>query len=397
MSEVNLTMFDLSDAEKRVRDLARELGEKVVRPEARKNDAERIFNRDVLRQLGAASLVGGPIKKCYEGLELGQRAQALIYEELGKIDSSVRGFLAVQTGLVASCIQEWASEEIKQRWLADMCRVDAIGCYCLTEEHAGSDVAAMATRARKDGDNWVINGKKIWITNGNVADVALVFAQADPELKHKGITAFCLPTSTVGFRAEKMESPELGHRGADHARIYFEDMVVPDSARMGEVGDGFKVAMSALDCGRLGVAAGAVGVHAACLEACIDFTRRRRQFGKRLGDQQMIQKTLADMHTSLEAARLLTMKAASLKDAGHQATKEVSTAKLYATEAAAEAAHAAILLHGGRGYNNDYPLERYYRDIVGLEIYEGSSNIQRLIIARDLLGRDQGQVLEEGK
>lgn len=390
-------MFDLSPEEQKIQALAKRVGEEIVRPEARKSDADRIFNRSVLRQVGQAGLVGGPIKQCFGGLELGQRAQVLIYEELGRIDSSVRGFLAVQTGLVASCIQQWASDAAKERWLADLCAVDAIGCYCLTEEHAGSDVASMRTRAVRDGSDWIIEGEKIWITNGNVADVALVFAQADPELKHKGITAFCIPTTTEGFHPVKMDSPELGHRGADHARIRFDKMRVPDSARMGEVGEGFKIAMSALDCGRLGVASGAVGVHAACLDACVDFAQRRRQFGKRLGDQQMIQKTLADMHMSLEAARCLTMKAASKKDAGEPATREVSTAKLYATEVAAEAAHAAILLHGGRGYNNDYPLERYYRDIVGLEIYEGSSNIQRLIIARDLLGKDIGQVLEEGK
>ena len=300
----------------------------------------------------------------------------------------------MQTGLVASCIQQWGSEEQKQEWLAKLCRVEAIGCYCLTEEFAGSDVAAMASSALKDGNSWVLNGKKIWITNGNVADVALVFAQADPKKKHRGITGFLVPTSLPGFRRERMEAQELGHRGADHARVYFDDLRVPDSARLGAVGEGFKVAMSALDCGRIGVAAGAVGIHAACLNACVDFARRRRQFGKRLGDFQMIQKTLADMSMSLEAARLLTLKAAAEKDAGFAATRSVSSAKLYATEAAAEASHQAVLMHGGRGYNDDYPLERHYRDVVGLEIYEGSSNVQRLIIARDLLGKDEGQTLE---
>lgn len=386
-------MFELSAEEEVIRDRARELGERVVRPEARRSDEDRVFNRAVLEELGRAGLVGGPIRKVYGGSELGHRAQALIYEELGRIDSAVRGFLAVQTGLVASCIQAWASEEQKLRWLPALCRVEAIGCYCLTEPGAGSDVAAMSTRARRDGADWVIDGEKFWITNGNVADVALVFAQADPEKKHKGITAFLVPTDQPGFRREKMTAMELGHRGADHARIRFEGLRVPDAARLGAVGEGFKVAMAALDCGRLGVAAGAVGVHAACLDAVLDHARRRRQFGQRLGDFQMIQKTIADMHVGLEAARCLTMKAATDLDAGRDATRAVSVAKLFATEAAAEAAHQAVLLHGGRGYSNDYPVERYYRDIVGLEIYEGSSNIQRLIIARGLLGRDEGQTL----
>ncbi len=388
-------MIDLTPEERDIQEKAEAFGRDVVAPLARSSDAERRFNRDLLRQLGEARIVGGAVAKRYGGLELGQRAQVLIYEEIGRFDSSVRGFMAVQIGLVASCIQRWAPEELRQAWLPKLCSVDAIGCYCLTEREAGSDVAAMKTRAQKDGDAWIIDGEKIWITNGNEADVALVFAQTDPELKHRGLAAFCVPTDLPGFVPEKMEAPELGHRGADHARVKFREMRVPDSMRMGEVGDGFAIAMSALDCGRLGVAAGAVGVHRACLDACIDFARRRRQFGRRLGDQQMIQKTLADMHVSLEAAHCLTWLAACRKDQGEQATREVSTAKLFATEAAAEAAHQAVLLHGGRGYNNDYPLERYYRDIVGLEIYEGSSNIQRLIIARDLLGRDQGQQLKE--
>ena len=244
----------------------------------------------------------------------------------------------------------------------------------------------MQTRAQREGDEWVVRGQKIWITNGNVADLALVFAQADPDKKAKGITCFLVPTTTPGFVARKMTAPELGHRGADHAKVSFEDMRVPDRFRLGEVGEGFRIAMTALDHGRLGVAAGAVGVHAACLEACVDFGQRRRQFGRRLGDFQMVQKTLADMSTSLEASRALTWHAASALDSNRPATRLVSSAKLFATESAAKAAHEAVLFHGGRGYNNEYPLERFLRDIIGLEIYEGSSNIQRIIIARDLLG-----------
>lgn len=387
--------FSLSDEELRVRDLAREVAARDVAPHARSADEERRFDRDVIAAVGVSGLIGGPIAKEYGGLGLGHVAQTAIYEELGRVDSAVRGFMAVQTGLVASCIQDWGDEEQKRAWLPALCSAESIGCYCLTEPGAGSDVASMTTAARRDGDDWIVDGAKVWITNGNVADVALVFAKTDPDAKHRGITAFLLSTDRGGFVRERMEAAELGHRGADHARIRFEGMRVADAERLGAVGQGFEVAMTALDHGRLGVAAGAVGIHAACHDACLDFARRRRQFGRRIGDQQMIQRTLADMHCSLEAARLLTLRAAWSKDRGEEATRAVSAAKLFATEAAAEAAHQAVLLHGGRGYSNAYPVERLMRDIVGLEIYEGSSNIQRIIIARDLLGRDEGQELRE--
>jgi alkylation response protein AidB-like acyl-CoA dehydrogenase len=380
--------FEPKPAELEVQAQARRFAEDFLAPRARAADAAGEFDLEAVRALGDTGLLGGPIRTEYGGLGLSNVAQALVYIELGRADSSVRGFMAVQTGLVASCLQDWASEEQKQRWLPRLCRAEAIGGYGLTEPEAGSDVASMRTRARRDGDEWVLNGEKVWITNGGVADVLLVFAQADPEAKHRGITAFLVPTDTAGLRREHMDSPELGHRSANHARLYFEDLRLPDSARVGEVGAGFKIAMSALDHGRVGVAAGAVGVHEACLDACVDFARKRRQFGKRIGDFQLVQKTITDMHASLEAARCLTLRAAWDKDTGRPATRSVSVAKLFATEAAAEAAHQAVLLHGGRGYNNDYPVERHYRDIVGLEIYEGSSNIQRIIIARDLIGKD---------
>lgn len=381
--------FEPKPEEQAVKEQARRFAEDYVMPRARAVDAEGRFDHEAVRELGATGLLGGPIRKEYGGLGLSHVAQALVYIELGRADSSLRGFMAVQTGLVASCIQDWASEEQKQRWLPELCSARAIGGYGLTEPEAGSDVASMKTYAVRDGEDWVLQGQKVWITNGGVADVLLIFAQADPDARHRGITAFLVPTDTPGLRREAMEEPELGHKGANHARLYFEEMRVPDSARVGEVGEGFKIAMSALDHGRVGVAAGAVGVHEACLEASLDFARSRRQFGKRIGDFQLVQKTITDMHTSLEAARCLTLRAAWDKDTGRPATRSVSVAKLFATEAAAEAAHQAVLLHGGRGYNNDYPVERHYRDIVGLEIYEGSSNIQRIIIARDLLGKDE--------
>jgi alkylation response protein AidB-like acyl-CoA dehydrogenase len=264
---------------------------------------------------------------------------------------------------------------------------DWIGCYALTESNAGSDPASMETSVREEGDSYVLHGEKIWITNGNLAHLALVFATQDRAARHKGICAFLVPTDTAGFHREKMPGAELGHRASDHARIVLDGCRVPRNALLGASGEGFKVAMSALDHGRLGVAAGAVGVGQACLDACIDFARKRHQFGQRIGDFQMVQAALADMASDLEASRWLVYRAAWMKDQKLPTTKETSIAKLFATEAAARAASQAVLLHGGRGYSNEYPVERYYRDIKGLEIYEGTSHIQRIVIARALIGR----------
>ena len=379
--------FQLSDEEEEVRQRARRFAQDVAAPRARASDEERRFYRETVTALGECGLLGGPISKAYGGAGLSYVAQALVYEELGAVDSSVRGFMAVQTGLVASCIQDWAREDQKQRWLPSLVDGSAIGCYCLTEPEAGSDVASMKSLARRDGEDWVLEGEKVWITNGGVADVCLLFVKTDPEAtpKHRGISAFIVPADSPGLERERMEAPELGHRGSNHARVRFQNLRLPDEARLGDLGRGFRVAMSALDHGRLGVAAGAVGVHRSCLEESSRFAAQRKQFGVAIGQMQMVQKTLADMHCSFEAARLLTLKAAWEKDQGLKSTRSTSAAKLYATEAAAKAAHDAILLHGGRGYNNERPVERLLRDAIGMEIYEGSSNIQRMIIALDLI------------
>ena len=313
---------------------------------------------------------------------------SLVYEEMGRVDSSVRGFMAVHIGLVSQCLVDWGTAEQKSQYLPRLGRGELIGCYCLTEPEAGSDAAGLKTIARRDGGGWVLNGSKHWITNGNVADIALVFATIDPQVRSRGVTAFIVPTNADGFRREPMPGRELGHRGSDHAFIRLEEVRVSDEARLGAPGEGFKVAMSALDHGRLAVAAGAVGILQACLDASVDFARTRRQFGKRIGDFEMIQSTIADMVADVEAARLLTRRAAWLRDAGQVNTQAVSVAKLFATEAAVRAANAAVLLHGSRGYSSEYPVERYLRDSKGLQMYEGTSHIQRIILARDILGPD---------
>lgn len=380
--------FELTAAQQAIQSQARRFAQEEVAPLARESDETGVFPIHLVKRMGELGFLGGPIEAKYGGSAMDYLSFTLISEELGRADSSIRGFLAVHTSLVSLCIRDWGSEAQKETYLPRLATGEWIGCYCLTEPNAGSDAAAMESTVREEEDSYVINGEKIWITNGGIADVALVFASIDRSLRHKGICAFIVPTDTPGFVRQPIPGKELGHRSSDHAHIIFQEMRVPKDALLGGVGEGFKVAMSALDHGRLGVAAGAVGIAQACLDASLDFVRTRRQFGQRIGDFQMIQATIADMSADIEAARLLVYKAAWMKQQGLPTTRQTSTAKLFATEMAIRAASEAVLLHGGRGYSNEYPVERLYRDIKGLQIYEGSSHIQRIVIARDIIGRE---------
>lgn len=381
--------FELTPEQQRIQMQARQFAEQEVAPLAREADETGKFPLHLVKRMGELGFLAGPIDPEYGGSGMDYVSYALLCEELGRVDSSVRGFLTVHTSLVSLCIQEWGTEEQKRRYLPKLATGEEIGCYALTEPDAGSDAASMETTATEDGEDYILNGEKIWITNGPSADLAIVFATRDLSARHKGICAFLVETNTPGFQREPMAGKELGHRAAEHAHILLKNCRVPKSTLLGTPGEGFKVAMSALDRGRLGVAAGAVGIAQACLDACISFTKQRRQFGQRIADFEMIQATLADMAADLEAARLLVYRAAWAKDNGQPATKATAIAKLFATEAAMKAASEAVLMHGNRGYSNEYPVERYYRDIKGLQIYEGTSHIQRIIIARELVGRDK--------
>lgn len=381
--------FELTPEQKRIQARARQFAEQEVAPVAREADELGVFPLHLVRRMGELGFLAGPVEPEYGGSGMDYVSYALLCEELGRVDSSVRGFLTVHASLVSLCICDWGTEEQKRHYLPRLATGELIGCYALTEPNAGSDAASMEATAREEGDHYVLNGEKIWITNGPSAHVAIVFASRDRSTRHKGICAFIVETDTPGFHRKPMAGKELGHRAAEHAHIILEECRVPKSALVGAAGEGFKVAMSALDRGRLGVAAGAVGIGQACLDACIAFAKQRRQFGQRIADFQMIQATLADMAAAIEAARLLVYHAAWMKDQGLPATKATSIAKLFATEAAMKAASEAVLMHGNRGYSNEYPVERYYRDIKGLQIYEGTSHIQRVIIARELVGRDK--------
>jgi alkylation response protein AidB-like acyl-CoA dehydrogenase len=381
--------YALTAEEERWRARAEAFARDELAPIARDMDREGRLRPEVVRRMGAEGFLGAPIPKERGGGGAGALAFALVSEELGRVDGSVRGFLAVQTGLVAHTIADGASQALRERWVAPLVSGEAVGCFAVTEPDAGSDVAAISTRTETRGDVVRITGEKHWITNGLSADVAVVFTTSRPGGGRDTLEAWLVPTDAPGVRRTPMEGRELGHRASDHARLVFEGVEVPVENRVGGRGGGFAVAMRALERGRLSVAAGAVGIQAACLDAAVAFARRRRQFGSRIGDFQQVGAALADLQVALEASRLLVHQAGRRADRGRPAAVETSVAKLFATERALEAAGKALRLHGARGYSDELPLERHYRDAIGLTIYEGTSEIQRVILARALLGRDE--------
>jgi alkylation response protein AidB-like acyl-CoA dehydrogenase len=353
---------------------ARAFAAENIAPGARQADATG-RPQVSMTQLGAAGLLDD---------RLSAQALAVVYEELGRVDSSVRGAATVQVSLVAKTIANTGSNGQQRRWLGGLRTGEVIGCYALTEPDAGSDVRSIKTMAnRVQSGGWHLTGQKHWITNGSAADLALVFAMTG-----EGLTCFLVPTTLEGFSATHMSGLPLGHRASDHALIQLSSVEVGEDMILGSPGGGIQIANAALLNGRLGVAAGAVGIMQACQDACIDFARSRRQFGRRIGDFEMIQSSLADMAADLAAGRLLVQQAAAFIDANEDAAQAVSLAKLFCTEAALRSADAAILMHGARGYSNEFPVERYWRDAKGMQIYEGTSHIQRIIIARDLIGKE---------
>jgi butyryl-CoA dehydrogenase len=377
--------LQLTDEQVLIRDAAREFCDREILPVVRENDRAGRFDRDLARKLGEVGYLGAPVAERYGGRGLDYIGYALILEQVGRADSSARTVVSVQTSLVCGSIEQWGTEEQRLRWLPRLCSGEALGCFGLTEPDTGSDAASLRTRARRTDSGWTISGGKMWISMGNVAEVALIFAQTDPEKAHRGLACFLVPTSTEGYSAQEIHG-KLGLRASDTAEISLDEVEVPDEALLGEVGDGFKIAMSALDKGRYSVAAGCVGICDGCVEASVSYATERRQFGVPLARFQLVQELIADMILRRDAARLLVYRAGELKDRGERSTVETSVAKLYATEAAVECANAAIQVHGGSGYVDDYPVERYLRDARVTTLYEGTSQIQKLIIGRDATG-----------
>jgi butyryl-CoA dehydrogenase len=377
--------LELTDEQRLISESARQFCDKEIAPRVRDNDRAGRFDRELASKLGEIGYLGAPVAEEYGGRSLDYLGYGLIVEQVGRVDSSARTVVSVQTSLVCGSIERWGTEEQKREWLPRLCSGQALGCFALTEPDFGSDAASLRTRAKKNDSGWSITGNKMWISMGNVADLALVFAQTDPEKKHEGLACFLVPTATDGYGSQEIHG-KLGLRSSDTAEISLDEVEVPENAMLGEIGDGFRVAMSALDNGRYSVAAGCVGICEGCVDASVAFAKERKQFGVPIASFQLIQELIADMVVKRDAARMLVWRAGALKDRGVRNTVETSIAKYYATEAAVECASAAIQVHGGSGYVDDYPVERYLRDARVTTLYEGTSQIHKLIIGRDATG-----------
>jgi alkylation response protein AidB-like acyl-CoA dehydrogenase len=380
--------FDLSDEQKLIEQTAREFTDGEIMPVAGENSENHFFDRDLVNKIAAQGFLGAIVPREYGGAGLDYTTYAIICEEIGRGCSAMRTVVSVQTSLVCSTILKWGTEEQKQRYLPLLCSGEWLGCFGLTEPGTGSAAANQKTRAvQQDDGSWLINGAKMWISLGNNASLALIFAQTDPSLGHRGLACFLVETDQPGFMPSQITA-KMGLWASDTAEIALDDVTASADSMLGEVGDGFKVAMSALDSGRYSVAAGCVGLARASLEESIAYANERTQFDRPIAAFQLVQAMIADMVVKTEAARLLVYKAGSVKDAGKPSTLETSIAKYYATEAAVWCSDKAIQVHGGAGYSREHPVERYYRDARVTTIYEGTSQIQQLIIGRAVTGQD---------
>jgi butyryl-CoA dehydrogenase len=377
--------FDLTDEQRLIRSTAREFTDKEIVIQSRENARKHHFDLDLVKKVADQGYLGAVVPQEYGGAGLDYLSYGLIVEEIGRGDSAIRTVISVQTSLVCSGIVRWGTEEQKQKYLPKLCSGEWLGCFGLTEPDTGSDAANQRTRATKTDGGWVINGNKMWISMANYAKVAMIFAQTDPSLGTKGLACFIVDTDQPGFKPQTIEH-KMGLHGSDTGSIALEDVEVSDEDMLGGVGDGFKVAMSNLDSGRYSVAAGCVGICQGCVEESVKYSTERQQFGKPIASFQLVQAMIADMTVKTEASRMLVWRAGFLKDKGQPNTLETSIAKLHATEASLECANMAIQVHGGAGYVDDHPVERYLRDARVTTIYEGTSQIQKLIIGRQMTG-----------
>jgi alkylation response protein AidB-like acyl-CoA dehydrogenase len=377
--------FDLTDEQRLIRETAREFTDREIVLQTRENARNHHFDLELVRKIADQGYLGAIVPQEYGGAGLDYFSYGLIVEEIGRGDSAIRTVISVQTSLVCSAILKWGTEEQKRAYLPKLCSGEWLGCFGLTEPDTGSDAANQKTRARKTDSGWVINGAKMWISMGNYARIALIFAQTDPELGHKGLACFLVDTDQPGFKPQTIEH-KMGLHASDTASIALEDVEVSDAQMLGQIGEGFKVAMSALDSGRYSVAAGCVGICQGCVEESVNYAKEREQFGRPIASFQLVQAMIADMVLKTDASRMLVWRAGFLKDKGRPNTLETSIAKLHATEASLECANLAIQIHGGAGYVDDHPVERYFRDARVTTLYEGTSQIQKLIIGRGMTG-----------
>jgi alkylation response protein AidB-like acyl-CoA dehydrogenase len=377
--------FSLSDEHEMIRQAARDFAQKEIAPIAAEFDETGDFPSNTIRKMGAMGFMGIEIPEQYGGAGMDTLSYVLALEEICKVDASHGTIMSVNNSLFNYGILKFGTEEQKQKYLAPVASGEKIGAYSLTEPMSGSDAGTMRSRAVRDGDVYVINGRKSWVTSGPVADFVVLFTLTDPDAGNRGVTAFLIDASQPGYVRGKKE-PKLGIRASATSELLFEDYRCPVSDRLGEEGDGFKIAMTVLDAGRIGIATQALGIAEAAYDASITYAREREAFGRPIGEFQGISFKLADMKTRIEAARLLIHKAAWAKERSKTTksryTLDSAMAKLFASEMCMFVAHAAVQIHGGMGYSKEYPVERYFRDAKITEIYEGTSEIQRMVISR---------------
>ncbi|MEM1204922.1 MAG: acyl-CoA dehydrogenase [Acidobacteriota bacterium] len=378
--------IELSDEQKLLREEVRRFADKEVRPIAKEIDEKGIFPREAIGKAAELGLTGVAVPEQWGGAGMDVLAYALVIEEVSRVCGSTGVILSVNNSLVCDPILLFGNDEQKERFLKPLASGEMIGCFGLTEPGAGSDAASLRTTAKRDGDDYVINGNKVFITNGTDADMAVVFATVDPSLGHKGITAFLVPADAPGY-SHGIHEYKLGVNGSGTTELAFADLRVPAANRLGEEGDGFKIAMATLDGGRIGISAQAVGIAQGSFEEALAYAQEREQFGKPISTFQAIQHYLADMSTELDAARLLTWKAAWAKMNKKRYSLEAAQAKLFSSEMAQRVTNKALQIHGGYGYIREYNAERYFRDARITEIYEGTSEIQKMVIADWVLNK----------
>ena len=377
--------FDLTQDQQDIWRWAKDFADKEIMPRVEENDRKAEFDWDLYKKIAAQGFFGAILPEKYGGQGVDYIAYALMTEEIARACSSTRTLFSVQISLVELPILKYGSEELKMKYLPKMATGECIGCFGLTEPNAGSDAGNQQTTAKEEGDYYILNGQKTWISNGSIANVAIIIAQADKSKGHKGMCAFLVDTNTPGFSARPI-APKLGLKASDTSELFMDNVKVHKSQMLGKPGEGFKVAMYCLDQGRFSVACGAVGVIQGCLDISRKYAMEREAFQQKIGEFQMIQHMMADMTADCEAGRFLVLRAAHLKNKGVRNTRETSMAKLFCGEAAQRAAYNALQIFGGYGFSEEYPAARYYRDARVLTLYEGTSQIHRIILGQDELG-----------
>lgn len=374
----------LSEEQTMIRDMARAFAAEQLSPKAAEWDRESRFPKEAIEAMGPLGLMGMLVPEEWDGAGTDNISAALAVEEIAAGDGSVSTIMAVHNSVACMPILKFGTEDQKERFLRPLAKGEMLGCFCLTEPHAGSDASAIRTKAVRDGNKWRLSGSKQFITSGANADVAIVFAVTDPEAGKKGISAFIVPTDSKGYEVAGVEK-KLGQKASDTCHLVFDDVELTPDLMLGEEGQGYRIALSNLEGGRIGIAAQAIGMARAALDAAVAYAKERTSMGAPIAEHQAVSFRLAEMATKVEVARQMTLHAASLRDAGEPCLREASMAKLYASEMAEEVVSDALQTFGGYGYVNDYPVERIYRDVRVCKIYEGTSDIQKLVIARQLL------------